>query len=70
MRWVQLLWLRLRALLRPADADRELHDEIEKHLAYLTMEHIAAGMSPDEAHDAALRDLEGVTRTGWTRRWR
>ena len=34
--------------------------EIREHLASLTVRNIAAGMSPEEAHNAALREFGGV----------
>lgn len=41
--------------------DRELDDEVESHLAEATEEHIARGLSPQEARYAALREFGGVT---------
>lgn len=42
-------------------ADRELDDEVAAHLAEATEEHIARGLSPQDAKYAALRDFGGVT---------
>jgi predicted permease len=42
-------------------ADRELDDEVAAHLAEAADEHIARGLSPQEAKYAALRDFGGVT---------
>ncbi len=57
-------WLRrLEALLRPAAADRRLHEEMQFHLAREIEKHLAAGLSPDEARRRALIDFGGVTQT-------
>ena len=42
-------------------AERELDDEVEAHLAEAVDDHIARGLSPQQARDAALRDFGGVT---------
>ena len=42
-------------------ADRDLDDEVEAHLAEAVEDHIARGLSPQEAGYAALRDFGGVT---------
>ena len=42
-------------------ADRDLDDEVEAHLAEATDDHIARGLSPQDARYAALRDFGGVT---------
>ena len=42
-------------------ADRELDDEVAAHLAEAADEHIARGLSPQEARYAALRDFGGIT---------
>jgi predicted permease len=42
-------------------ADRELDDEVAAHLAEAADEHIARGLSPQDAKYAALRDFGGVT---------
>ncbi len=52
---------RLWALLRSRQMDRDLDDEIASHLAEATDEYIQQGLSPDEAHRAALREFGGVT---------
>jgi predicted permease len=44
-------------------ADRDLDDEVAAHLAEAEEEHIARGLSPQEARYAALRDFGGVTQT-------
>jgi predicted permease len=42
-------------------ADQEFDDEVAAHLAEAAEEHIARGLSPQEAKYAALRDFGGVT---------
>jgi predicted permease len=42
-------------------AERDLDDEVASHLAEAADEHIARGLSPQDARDAALRDFGGVT---------
>lgn len=41
--------------------DRDFDDEVEAHLAEATDEHLARGLSPQEARYAALREFGGVT---------
>lgn len=41
--------------------DRDLDDEVEAHLAEAIDDHVARGLSPQEARYAALRDFGGVT---------
>ena len=58
---VRVFLSRLWALLRSRQMDRDLDDEIASHLAEATDEYIKNGLSPDEAHRAALREFGGVT---------
>jgi putative ABC transport system permease protein len=55
--------LRLRALVRSRQLDREIDDEIASHLAEATDEYIRQGLSPEEARWAAQRSFGGVTQT-------
>jgi putative ABC transport system permease protein len=43
--------------------DRDLDDEIASHLAEAEEEYIQQGLSPEDAHWAALRSFGGVTQT-------
>lgn len=43
--------------------DREIDDEIAGHLAEARDEFIQRGLSPDDAHPAALRSFGGFTQT-------
>jgi hypothetical protein len=60
MRWIYKLSLRLRSLFRRSTVEQELSDELRLHLDRLTEQNTSKGMSPDEAHYAALRELGGV----------
>jgi putative ABC transport system permease protein len=59
-RWIYILPLRLRSLLRRGRVDRELDEEIQDHLARQTEMYIAQGMTPREARSAALRRFGAV----------
>jgi hypothetical protein len=56
----QSLISRLLDPIRRAQRDRELDDEIEAHLAQLTDDHIARGLSPADARLAARKMFGGV----------
>ncbi len=60
MRALAKLRLRLRSLVYPGRAERELDDEIHFHLEAQIAENAALGMTPPEARAAALRDLGGL----------
>src|SRR6202165_1928928 len=51
---------RLFGLLQKKSRDEEMAREIEEHLALLIERNIAAGMTPDEARNAAAREFGGV----------
>ena len=51
---------RLLGLLRKRNRDAEMADEIQQHVELLTDRNLAAGMSPDEAHNAAVRQFGGI----------
>jgi len=57
------LLMRMFALVRATQMDRDLHDEIATHLAEATDDYVANGLSPEEARRAALRSFGGVLRT-------
>src|SRR5262245_53690604 len=61
MRWMQSLRMRLRALTRADAVDRELADEMREHVDHLVEEHVARGMTLDEARAAARREFGPVT---------
>ncbi|HEY2941532.1 MAG TPA: ABC transporter permease [Vicinamibacteria bacterium] len=60
MRWATKLRLRLRSLLRRDLVERELDEEMRFHLDRLTDEHVAAGLPPTDARQAALREMGGL----------
>jgi putative ABC transport system permease protein len=60
MRWLTSLRMRLRALVRSDAVDRELADEMRAHFDRLVDEHIARGLTPDAAREAARREFGPV----------
>jgi putative ABC transport system permease protein len=60
---LRIFLFRLWALVRSRQMDREIDDEITSHLAEATEEYIERGLSPEDAHSAALRSFGGVTQT-------
>ena len=57
MRWIRVLRLRFHSLFERAANERDLEDELRFHLGHQVEQNIAAGMSPEEAHHAALRQF-------------
>src|SRR4030095_12942883 len=60
--WFYTVPLRLRSLLRRSLVEQELDEELRYHIDRQIEEHIAKGMTPEEARYAALRDMGGVER--------
>jgi len=60
MRWLRILRLRARALLRAGEVDGELARELALHLEQLTRENIESGMDAGAARLAARRMLGSV----------
>lgn len=60
MRRLRMFWSRLRAILRPHQADRDLRREIESHLDEAAEEYRRQGLSPAEARRAARVSFGGV----------
>src|SRR5215468_9122217 len=58
--WFYTAPLRLRALFRRSQVEQELDEEIRYHLERQIEEHIAKGMTPEEARYAALRAMGGI----------
>jgi macrolide transport system ATP-binding/permease protein len=54
---------RLFGLFRKECRDAEMAEEMQAHVDLLTERNIAAGMTPDEARNAALRQFGGVEQT-------
>jgi macrolide transport system ATP-binding/permease protein len=57
---VRAWFSRLFGLFRKSRRDAEMAEEMRQHVDLLTERNIAAGMSPDEARNAALRQFGGV----------
>jgi putative ABC transport system permease protein len=60
MRWVQNALNWLRSALRRNTVEQELGSELRFHIERQTEENLAAGMTPEEARHAALREFGGV----------
>jgi putative ABC transport system permease protein len=61
MRWMRSLRLRARALLRSDAVDRDLAEEMREHFDHLVEEHVARGLTPEDAGAAARREFGPVT---------
>ena len=60
---LRILLLRLWALVRSRQMDREIDDEITSHLAEATEEYVQQGLSREEARRAAQRRFGGIPQT-------
>jgi len=60
MRWVQSLSNWLRSLFRRNSVEQELGSELRFHIERQAEENVAAGMIPQEARRAAIREFGGV----------
>ena len=63
MTWLSKISYAIRALVQRNRVERELDDEIRFHLEKQVEANVAAGMSPEEARYAALRDFGGIEQT-------
>jgi putative ABC transport system permease protein len=63
MNLVRVLVARVREMFGRARLERDLTDELQTHLDYLTDEHVRRGLTRDEARRAAYRDLGGLEQT-------
>jgi macrolide transport system ATP-binding/permease protein len=61
VRYARAFLSRLWAVLRSRQMDRDIDDEIAGHFAEARDEYIQRGLSPEDAHWAALRSFGGVT---------
>src|SRR5499426_576123 len=50
----------LRALLRKSQAERDLDEELRRHIEQQTEQNIRLGMNPEEARSAARKAFGGV----------
>src|SRR6266545_2146679 len=60
MNWLHKLRLRFRALFQKEKLDARMDDEMRSHIEMQTQENIEAGMKPEEARYAALRQFGWV----------
>src|SRR5262245_34552580 len=60
MRWLRQLRLRARAIFRGGRVEDEMDAELAYHLDRQVEVNLAAGMTPDEARLAALREFGGL----------
>src|SRR5262245_61411642 len=60
--WFYIVPLRLRSLFRRSQVEQELDEELRYHIERQIEEHVAKGMTPEEARYAALRAMGGVER--------
>jgi putative ABC transport system permease protein len=60
MRWLQSIFHRFRSMFRKNAMERELDQEMRFHVERQIAEHIAAGMSQEEARHAAQLEFGGV----------
>src|SRR5260370_17557887 len=58
--WFYTMPLRLRSLFRRRQVEAELDEELQYHLERKIEEHIAKGLSPEEARYAAFRAMDGL----------
>ena len=59
--WIYAMPLRLRSLFRRARVEQDLDEELQYHLERKTEEYIAQGLTPEQARQAALRAMDGLT---------
>src|ERR687887_87399 len=60
MRWIKKIRLRVRSLFRSSQVERELDEELQYHLQHLIDDYVAAGLSPPDARDTALREMGAI----------
>src|ERR1700716_375227 len=60
MNWSRKIQKRFRALFQKEKLDAQMDDEMRSHIEMQTQENIEAGMKPDEARYAALRQFGWV----------
>jgi hypothetical protein len=61
--WLYTIPLRLRSLIRWAQTDQEVDDELRDHLERKTEQYVAQGMTQEEAHRRARLDPGGIEQT-------
>jgi putative ABC transport system permease protein len=58
--WFYTLPLRVRSLFKRQQVEQELDEELRDHLERLVQQHVAQGMSPEQARQTALREMDGM----------
>ena len=61
--WLYTIPLRLRSLFRRESVEEQLDEELRDHLELATAQHVASGMTRDEAHRRARLELDGFEQT-------
>lgn len=61
-RWINTVPQRLRALFRRRQLDRELDEELQDHIERQIDEHVARGLTPEQARTVVLRAFGGLER--------
>ena len=75
MRWLHQLWMKVTMLLGRGNAGAQLDDELQFHIDQQIAENRVAGMSEEEARQAALRTfgnpaaLRDQARETWSWHW-
>jgi predicted permease len=59
--WMTAAWLRIKALFRRRQLERDLDDELQFHLALREQKLVEQGVPPEEAHYAARRAFGNAT---------
>lgn len=60
--WLYTIPLRIRSIVRRAQVERELEEELRFHLEQRMAQEIAAGKTPEEARHVALHAMDGMER--------
>src|SRR5215467_10663964 len=60
--WLYTVPLRLRSLFRRKSVEQELEEELQYHIDRKREQYMSRGLNPDQARNAALRDLDGLER--------
>src|SRR5215467_9811241 len=59
--WIYAAPLRLKSLFRRRQVEQDLDDELQYHLDRKIEEHVAGGLTLQQARRAALRAMDGLT---------
>src|SRR5690242_5313519 len=60
---IRAWFCRVAGLFQKSRSEAEMAEEMQAHVDLLTERNIAAGMSPDDARNAALRQFGGIEQT-------